>query len=97
MSEARPQPRRVTVGRVLRGILANPVPPTEPLQWAISPPQGLHPGLAVAFTAEKPAEFGHCPVRIAERQGLPGRIGFWVVARRSKTAISVGEDATVGD
>ena len=71
--KARPQPRRVTAGRVLRGILANPVPPTEPLQLAISPPQGLHPGLAVAFTAKKSAEFGHRPDRIAERQGLPGR------------------------
>ncbi len=43
------------------------------------------------------AEFGHRPDCIPERQGLPGRIGFSVVARRSKTVISAGENATVGD
>ena len=54
--------------------------------------------LAVAFTAKKPDEFGHCSDRISERcQGLLGRIGFWVVVRCSKTAISVGENATVDD
>ncbi len=35
---------------------------------------GLHTGLAVAFTAQKSAEFGHRPDCIAERQGVPGRI-----------------------
>jgi hypothetical protein len=51
----------------------NRVPPTEHLQLAISPPQGVHTGLAIALTAQNPATCGHCPDRIAERQGLPDR------------------------
>ncbi len=60
--------------------------PTEQLQLAVSPPQGFDPRLAVTLPAQEPAEFGHRPYRVPERQGL---------ARRSRRFLRGGQALTL--